>query len=423
MGVRRLIDDCCATGARLMPLPEALAVIDRDLVPVTAVESVPLWAALGRVLADDVTAAVTLPPLPNSAMDGYAVRAADMATDAETTLPVVARQAAGRPLDGEATPGGAVRIFTGAPMPDGFDAVVMQEDAEVLDDGARVRLPAGVKAGVNVRQAGEDVREGDVVLRRGMRLRAQDVAMAAAVGRSDLLVGAPLRVAVFSTGDELRDPGEPLPRGHIYDSNRVALKAMLAGLPVAVTDLGRLPDDPEAVRRALAAAAPDHDVVLTSGGVSVGEEDHVRGAVEALGAITFWRLLLKPGKPAALGHIGETVFLGLPGNPVATIVTFLLIARPIILRMSGATEIAPRRFQVPADFSFVKKGGRREFIRVQLATAEDGRTVARTLTGQGSHLMSSVVQAHALAELEEDRAGVEPGDMLTVIPFPDTMAG
>ncbi|WP_404381069.1 gephyrin-like molybdotransferase Glp [Caenispirillum salinarum] len=423
MGVRRLIDDCCGAGARLMPLPEALAIIDRDLVPLTAVETAPLWAALGRVLADDVTAAVSLPPLPNSAMDGYAVRAADMAADAETTLPVVARQAAGQPLEGTPAPGGAVRIFTGAPMPEGFDAVVMQEEAEVLDDGARVRLPAGVKTGVNVRHAGEDVREGTVVLKRGTRLRAQDVAMAAAVGRAELPVGAPLRVAVFSTGDELRDPGEPLPHGCIYDANRQALKGMLAGLPVAVTDLGILPDDPEAVRGALSRAAPEHDVVVTSGGVSVGEEDHVRGAVEALGAITFWRLRLKPGKPAALGRIGETVFLGLPGNPVATIVTFLLIARPIILRLAGATDIAPRRFQVPADFRFEKKGGRREFIRVQLATAEDGRTVARTLTGQGSHLISSVVNAHALAELEEDCPGVEPGDMLTVIPFPDTMAG
>lgn len=423
MGVRRLIDDCCASGARLMPLPEALAVIDRDMTPVAAVETVSLEAALGRVLAEDVTAAITLPPLPSSAMDGYAVRAADMAPDAETALQVVARQAAGRPLEGEAVAGGAVRIFTGAPMPDGFDAVVMQEEAEVLENGARVRLPAGVRPGVNVRQAGEDVRAGDVVLRRGMRLRAQDVAMAAAVGHACLPVRTRLRVAVFSTGDELHDPGESLPPGHIYDSNRVAMKAMLAGLPVTVTDLGCLPDDPDAVRTALAAAAPEHDVVLTSGGVSVGEEDHVRGAVESLGAITFWRLLLKPGKPAALGRIGDSVFLGLPGNPVATMVTFLLVARPILLRMAGASDIAPRRFQVPADFRFVKKGRRREFVRVQLAVDGAGRTVARTMTGQGSHLITSVVQAHALAELEEERSGVEPGDLLTVIPFPDTMAG
>lgn len=276
---------------------------------------------------------------------------------------------------------------------------------------------------MNVRQAGEDVRAGDVVLRRGGRLRAQDVSMAAAVGRSELPVGAPLRVAVFSTGDELRDPGEDLPAGFIYDSNRVALKGMLAGLPVSVTDLGRLPDDPAAIREALASAAPRHDLLLTTGGVSVGEEDHVRGAVESLGAITFWKLKLKPGKPAALGHIGEAVFLGLPGNPVATIVTFLLVARPIILRMCGADDIAPRRFQVPADFSFRKKGERREFVRVRLDTDANGRTVARTVTEQGSHLISSVVQAHGLAELEEDRAYVEPGDMLTVIPFPDTMAG
>lgn len=422
MGVRRLLDDCCATAARLTPLPEALAMIDRALVPVTATERVPLWAALGRVLAEDVTSEVDLPPLPNSAMDGYAVRAADLSPDAETVLPVTGRQAAGRALEGEAKAGGTVRIFTGAPMPDGLDSVVMQEEVEDLGDG-RVRLPAGVSPGVNVRNAGEDVTRGTVVLKAGARLRAQDISMAAAVGRAELTVGRPLKVAVFSTGDELREPGEPLPPGCIYDSNRQAMKAMLAGLPVTVTDLGRLPDVPEEVEKALAAAAPDHDLVMTTGGVSVGEEDHVRQVVEHLGAITMWRLALKPGKPAALGRIGETVFLGLPGNPVATTVTFLLIARPILMRLAGATEIGLRRFQVPADFTYRKKGSRREFVRVRLETGADGRTVARTLTGQGSHMISSVVQAHALAELPEDCSGVTPGDMLDVIPFPDTMAG
>lgn len=422
MGVRRLLDDCCAAAKRLMSLDEALAIIDRDLAPVTDVETVPLWAALGRVLAHDVTARIDLPPATNSAMDGYAVIAADLGADAETTLPVAARQAAGRPLEGTAQAGAAVRIFTGAPMPAGFDAVVMQEEVTVQPDG-RVTIPPGVRPGRNVRHAGEDVEAGSVVLHSGARLRAQDIAMAAAVGHGTLTVSRPLRVAVFSTGDELYEPGDELPPGCIYDSNRHALQAMLAGLPVAVTDLGRLADDPAVVKRAIEAAAVDHDLVMTTGGVSVGEEDHVRQAVEAQGAITFWRLNIKPGKPVALGRVGETVFIGLPGNPVATAVTFLLVARPILLRLAGARDIALRRFQVPAGFSYVKKEGRREFIRVRLETQADGGTLARLERGQGSHMISSLVDSHALAELAEDSPGVREGEALTVIPFPDTMAG
>lgn len=423
MGVGRLIDDCCSTPDRLMPLPEALDVIARSLEPVTEATRVPLAAALGRVLAEDVESPVSLPPLDNSAMDGYAVRAADLAPEGETVLPVTARQAAGRPLEGDAAaPGGAVRIFTGAPMPAGFDTVVMQEDVTVEEEG-RIRLPVGIRPGANVRRAGEDVTAGSVVLTAGARVRAQDVAMAAAVGRADLAVARPLRVAIFSTGDELRDPGQPLPAGCIYDSNRHAMAALLAGLPVTVTDLGCLPDRPETVEAALREAAPVHDLIITSGGVSVGEEDHVRAVVDRLGALTFWRLAVKPGKPAALGRIGDTVFLGLPGNPVATTVTFLLIARPIILRLCGAADGTLRRVQVPAAFSYRKKGSRREFVRVTLADDGTGRTVAQALTGQGSHMISSVVQANAMAELPESCEGVAPGDLLTVIPFPDTMAG
>ncbi len=422
MGVRRLLDDCCGAAKRLMPLDEALAVIDRDLVPVTDVEPAPLWAALGRVLAHDVVSGVDLPPATNSAMDGYALATADVAGETETVLPVSGRQAAGRPLEGEARPGAAVRIFTGAPLPSGCDAVVMQEEVSLQPDG-RVAIPPGVKPGRNVRPAAEDVAAGAIVLRAGCRLRAQDIAMAAAVGRADLTVSRPLRVALFSTGDELHEPGGPLPPGGIYDSNRHTLRAMLAGLPVTATDLGRLADDPAVVRRALEAAALDHDVVMTTGGVSVGEEDHVRQAVEAQGAITFWRLNIKPGKPVALGRLGETVFLGLPGNPVATVVTFLLVARPILLRLAGASDIRLRRFRVPAGFSYVKKEGRREFIRVRLETQADGTTIARLNRGQGSHMISSLVESHALAELAEDSPGVTDGELLTIIPFPDTMAG
>lgn len=411
----QLDNDCFAFGGPMMAVEPALALLAGRVGPVTATESVPLSAALGRVLAADVVAPFNVPPHDNAAVDGYAVFFDDLAAEGATVLPVTARVAAGQWLGRPAVRGEAVRIFTGAPMPSGMDTVFMQEDCR--SDGATVTLPAGIRRGVNRRLAGEDVREGSVVLAAGRRLRPEDIALAASLGHAVLEVRCRLRVAVFSTGDELRQPGQALEPGAVYDANRFALIALLTRLGCAVTDLGILPDRFETIRDALAAAAASHDALITSGGMSTGEEDHVKPAVEANGRLDFWRLAIKPGRPVALGRVRDAVFVGLPGNPVAVVVTFLRIARPILLRLMGAADENPRAIPVRAAFAHKKKPGRREFLRGSLTRGEDGMLEASKYPRDGAGVLSSLVESEGLIELPEDLARVEPGMTVDFLPF------
>ncbi|KAA0576777.1 gephyrin-like molybdotransferase Glp [Azospirillum sp. Sh1] len=411
----QLDNDCFAFGGPMMAVEPALALLAGRVGPVTATEIVPLSDALGRVLAADLVAPFNVPPHDNAAVDGYAVFFDDLAADGATVLPVTARVAAGQWLGRPAVRGEAVRIFTGAPMPSGMDTVFMQEDCR--SDGSTVALPAGIRRGVNRRLAGEDVREGSVVLAAGRRLRPEDIALAASLGHAVLEVRCRLRVAVFSTGDELRQPGQVLEPGAVYDANRFALIALLTRLGCAVTDLGILPDRFETIRDALAEAAASHDALITSGGMSTGEEDHVKPAVEANGRLDFWRLAIKPGRPVALGRVRGAVFVGLPGNPVAVVVTFLRIARPILLRLMGAADEAPRAIPVRAAFAHKKKPGRREFLRGSLARGEDGALVASKYPRDGAGVLSSLVESEGLIELPEDLAGVEPGMTVDFLPF------
>jgi molybdopterin molybdotransferase len=415
----QLSDDCFAHGGALMPLDDALALLDKKLQPVRDPETLPLAGAVGRVLAEDVVAGVDVPPHDNSAVDGYALFFDDLDPGRETRLPVTGRAAAGHPLGRPALRGEAIRIFTGAPMPDGPDTVMMQEDCR--PDGDHVVLAAGIKRGANRRHAGEDVKRGDTVLRRGRRLKPQDLGLAAAVGRTGVAVYQQLRVAVFSTGDEVREPGQPLPDGAIYDANRYALMAAASRLGCPVSDLGILPDDAAAIRTALGAAAGGHDLLLTSGGVSVGEEDHVKAAVEANGSMHFWRLAIKPGRPVAMGQIGSTPIVGLPGNPGAALVTFLLIARPILLRLAGASHTAPRRFRVRLDFDYRKKAGRREFVRAMLKTGPDGAPVAVRHGRSGAGILSSMVDADGLLDLAADTTTLESGSTVDFLPFSELL--
>ena len=411
----QLDNDCFAFGGPMMAVEPALALLAGRVGPVTATETVRLTDALGRVLAADLVAPFSVPPHDNAAVDGYAVFFDDLAADAPTVLPVTARVAAGQWLGRPAVRGEAVRIFTGAPMPAGMDTVFMQEDCRT--DGATVTLPAGSRRGVNRRLAGEDVREGSVVLSAGRRLRPEDIALAASLGHATLEVRCRLRVAVFSTGDELRQPGQPLQPGAVYDANRYALIALLTRLGCAVTDLGILPDRFEAIRDALAEAAVGHDALITSGGMSTGEEDHVKPAVEANGRLDFWRLAIKPGRPVALGRVRDAVFVGLPGNPVAVVVTFLRIARPILLRLMGAADETPRPIPVRAAFTHRKKPGRREFLRGSLTRGEDGALAASKYPRDGAGVLSSLVESEGLIELPEDLAQVEPGMIVDFVPF------
>jgi molybdopterin molybdotransferase len=360
-----------------------------------------------------------VPGADNAAVDGYAIHFDDLDAAAETRLPVVGRAAAGHPY-GQALPrGAALRIFTGALMPAGPDTVMMQEDCR--PDGDAVRLRPGIKRGSNRRRAGEDVKAGAVVLAAGVRLRPQDVGLAAAVGRTSLIVARPLRVALFSSGDELVEPGRALAPGAIYDSNRVTIAALLRQLGCAVSDLGILKDRAAPLRTALARAAESHDLIITSGGVSVGEEDHVKAAVETLGRLHLWRLAIKPGRPLALGQIDAgnraVPFVGLPGNPVAAMVTFLRIAKPILLRLMGAGDFSPTLYRVRALFEHRKKTDRREFLRARLVPDAAGGLAAIKFPREGAGILSSLVEADGLVELPESMTRLEAGTMVDFLPF------
>ena len=415
----RLSDDCFASGGDLLPMAAALELLAAKTAPVVEWESVPLAVARGRILAEPILAPHDVPPHDNAAVDGYAVFFDDLAPGAPTLLPVVGRVAAGHPLPAAARRGAAVRIFTGAPIPEGLDTVLMQEDCS--EAKGTVRIPPGVKRGANRRRAGEDIKSGTTVLGAGQRLRPQEIGLAASLGFAALRVHRRLRVALFSTGDELRDPGSALPPGAIYDANRYALLALLEGLGAVVTDLGILPDERAGIHRAIAAAADGHDLILTSGGMSTGEEDHVKAAVEAQGRLHFWRLAIKPGRPVALGQIGRVPFLGLPGNPAAMMVTFLLLARPLVLCLSGARHAPPRRFRVSAGFDYKKRSNRCDYLRARLERGEAGGWVARKFPRDGAGILSPMVEADGFAEIGEGISRIEPGMSIDFIPFSEVL--
>ncbi|MBB2960127.1 gephyrin-like molybdotransferase Glp [Methylobacterium sp. R2-1] len=409
----QLTDDCFAFGGKLMRIEEAVASIAERFPVIAGTETVPLGLADGRIAAEDILAAHDLPPFANTAVDGYAVRFADLAPEGETVLPVGGRLAAGAAA-GAMQEGTAIRIFTGAPMPPGADTVFMQED--VRREGDRVTLPAGLNRGANTRPEGEDLARGGLAITAGRRLRPQDLALAAATGHARIAVRRRLRVALFSTGDELTEPGAPLRPGAIHDSNRVLLATLLTRLGVAVDDLGILRDDPATLPSRLAEAARDHDLILTTGGVSTGEEDHVKAAVEAQGRLMLWRLAIKPGRPVAAGLVAGTPFIGLPGNPVAVYVTLLFVVRPLLARLGGALYEPPLSWPVRSAFAYRKKAGRREFVRVSLARAGDGGLEAQKFPREGAGVLTSLTESDGLVELPDDATGVAPGDTLAYYP-------
>ncbi|CAO4166245.1 molybdopterin molybdotransferase MoeA [Methylorubrum populi] len=409
----QLSDDCFAFGTKPMRIEEAVAQIAERFPLLAGTETIPLHLADGRIAAEDVFAAHDLPPFANAAVDGYAVRFADLNPETETILPVSGRLAAGAAA-GAAPPGGAIRIFTGAPMPPGADTVFMQED--VRRDGDQVTLPPGLKRGANARPAGEDLERGGLAIPAGRRLRPQDLALAAASGQGQIAVRRRLRVALFSTGNELTEPGAPLRPGAIHDSNRVLLATLLTRLGVTASDLGILRDDPTTLPGQLAEAARDHDLILTSGGVSTGEEDHVKAAVEAQGRLMLWRLAIKPGRPVAAGLVAGTPFLGLPGNPVAVYVTLLFVVRPLLARLGGALHEPPLSWPVRAGFTYRKKAGRREFVRVSLARGADGTVEAHKFPRDGAGVLTSLTESDGLVELPDDSVGIVPGDTLAYYP-------
>jgi molybdopterin molybdotransferase len=403
----QLSDDCFAFGGPMMSVDEAVHIIAARVTAVQDIETVSLTAADGRILAEEISAPLPLPPFTNSAVDGYAVRSGDLAQVGEQAFPVAGRVQAGASVQGPVEPGHAVRIFTGAPMPQGADTVFMQEDVR-LDQG-RVVLPAGLKPGANVRPAGEDVPAGHSALAAGQRLRPQDVALAAAFGLTHVEVRRRIRVAVFSTGNELVSPGAARGAAQLFDSNRFMLMAMLVRLGCEVSDLGILGDDRVSLASALKSVAGTLDLILTTGGVSTGEEDHVKAAVESVGTLVLWRMAIKPGRPVAMGIIGGTPFIGLPGNPVASFVTFVHVVRPTVLALAGATQQHLVPMPVRAAFTYKKKIARREYVRVNLRRSENGALEAVKFPREGAGLLSSLVDTDGLVELGEEITQVEPG--------------
>ncbi len=400
---------------------EALALIREVARPVTAREDVPLGSACGRILAEDVVATVDVPPHANAAVDGYAFCFDDhQGPDKLTSLPITRRIPAGEAPCHPLGRGEAARIFTGAPMPAGSDTVAMQENVQL--DGANVILPANTRRGANRRHAGEDVTRGSIILNRGRRLRATDVGLAASAGLTSVTCRTPLNVAVFSTGNEVTEPGQELQPGKIYDANRYAVRALLDNLDCNVTDFGILPDDAETTRKSILTAARNHQVLMTSGGVSVGDEDHVQRTVREHGVLHAWYMAIKPGRPLVLGEIGDSAFVGLPGNPAAAIVTFLRFARPLLLLLAGASEVEPLTYRVRSGFERRKKGGRREYVRVHLQRARDGELEAQAFRREGAGILASLVETDGLAELPEAMTQLFRGDMIDVLPFSEVMS-
>jgi len=417
----QLSDDCFAFSGPLLPVDQLERIIHERIAPVAEVERVRLAEARGRTLARDIEAPIDLPPFDNSAVDGYAVRHADLNAQADTAVAIAERITAGRASAGPLLAGTAIRIFTGAPMPDGADTVFMQEDVQV--DGDTAILPPGLKPGANRRLAGEDVQAGSVALPAGRRLSVADVALAAALGLTELPVRRRIRVALFSTGDELAEPGEALSRAQLYDANRTLLSGLIEALGAEVTDLGILRDDPASLAPALKRAAEGHDVVLTSGGVSAGEADHVRDAVEAVGRLVFWRVAIKPGRPVAMGVIpagrpdASAAFVGLPGNPAAAFVTFVRVVRPLLMRLSGANPPVLLALPVRAAFAYRKKEGRREYVRVALRRADDGVIEALRHRQEGAGVITSLTETDGLVELAENVTTVERGSTVAFLSY------
>ncbi|TXN40912.1 molybdopterin molybdotransferase MoeA [Methylobacterium sp. WL119] len=410
----RLSDDCFDPSVPVMTVAEATAMILSRLPVVAGVESVPLSQADGRIAAEDVSAAIDVPPFDNSAVDGYAVRFSDLSETGSTLLPVRGRLPAGA-APSALSARAADRIFTGAAMPDGADTVVMQEDVEVTPAG--VVLPSGIVRGANRRPAGEDIARGSVAIPAGRRLRPQDLALAAAIGRDAIPVRRALRVAVFSTGNELTEPGGARAASGIHDSNRVMLIALLRRLGADARDLGILRDDPDVLAARLREAAQGHDLILTSGGVSVGEEDHVKNAVAAAGSLAFWRLAIKPGRPVAMGVVAGTPFVGLPGNPVAAFVTLAFVVRPLLDRLSGAVHTEPRGMPMRAAFALSRKPGRREFLRVCVHRAADGACEATLFPRRGSGTITSLTGSDGFADVPDHLGRIDPGDFLAFHAF------
>ncbi len=408
----------CCDAPGLMPLEDAMENMLSRIKPIQTTLQLPLAEAIGYVLAEDILSPIFVPPFDNSAMDGYAIRIADLSNNA--TMPVAGKSFAGQPFEGEWPQGSCVRIMTGAKIPDGCDAVIMQENTVVGEDGVTF-TQTEVKPQSNIRPTGDDIRKGDIVLPKGSRLTSRDIPMIATLGISHVTVVRKPRVAFFSTGDELKPLGQPLAEGQIYDSNRYGIKPLIENFGCEPIDLGIIPDCPETLKATFEQAQSLADVVVTSGGVSVGEADYTKDILEELGEIGFWKLAIKPGKPFAFGKLSTAWFCGLPGNPVSAVLTMYVLVQPMLAKLSGHTEWkAPESIPATTKTAFKKVPGRTDYQR-GIYTIEDGKFVVETTGNQSSGAFRSMSLANCFVVLERERGRVEVGETVNIQLFNSTL--
>lgn len=405
----------CDSDSGWLTVEQARARMCDSVKIIRGFERVAIRDGLSRILAKDVISPINVPPYDNSAMDGYAVRSADLPDSGEVTLKLSGQSFAGTPFDGEMKAGETIRIMTGAKLPEGADSVIMQE--QVQRDGDVITISSGHKPGQNVRYIGEDIQQDGPALTAGKKLGPAEIGLLASLGIPEVTVKRKLRVAFFSTGDELRAVGEPLGEGQIYDSNRYTLYGMLTQLGVELIDMGVIPDDRQQIENAFSTAANLADAVITSGGVSVGEADYVKETLDKLGEINFWKVNMKPGKPLAFGKVDEAVFIGLPGNPVSVMVTFYQFALPALRRMQGQNGIEPVIVKVPCKSMLKKRPGRTDFQRGILSRDENGELLVDGSGMQGSHILSGMSKANCLIILPAESGNIDAGSLVDVQPF------
>lgn len=409
--------DCCAGGG-LMALSDAWQYLQDHISPITAADTLALSDAIGRTLTETITARAPVPAFDNSAMDGYALA---MSEGTDTAYQVVGQALAGAPWDGMLARGQAIRIMTGAAVPKGANTVIMQEKVERKGD--TLHLTAPPKPDDNIRPEGDDFDIGDILLQAGDTLGVAHLGLLAAAGVAEVNVLKPLRLALLATGDELRAPGESLGPGQIYETNRPVIKALLRDLPVTITDFGILPDNPDTLRRTLTEASEQYDLVISTGGVSVGDSDYTRQILEELGDVHFWRLAIKPGKPLAFGKLGNAWFFGLPGNPVSALATAHVVVLPALRLLAGQPWQLPHTVTAVASEAFRKRPGRRDFQRAVLTYRPDGTADIRPTGAQGSHQLSVIAHSNAYAVLSADQGDVAAGESVLVMPFPQSLTG
>ena len=408
---------CDTPDVTLIPYEEALQNLLDHAQPVADIERVNIVDALNRILAEDLTSTINVPPAANTSMDGYAIRTSDVNAHGMTRLQVTQRIPAGN-AGQIIEPGTAARIFTGAPIPEAADAVIMQE--QVTAEGDFMSFDASVSKGQNIREAGEDITVDQCILSKGKQLLAQDLGLAASIGHGQINVRRKIRVGIFFTGDELVEPGNPLAAGKIYDSNRYTLTGLLQSMGCEIVDLGIVGDTLEQTRKALTEASQDTDLVITSGGVSVGEEDYVRIALEQLGQLNMWRVKIKPGKPLAFGMVGDTAFFGLPGNPVSVFATFCLFVSPYLKSLQGRKETLPKAVSVTAGFEWTKPDSRKEFARARLSRDQNNRAIAELYPNQSSGVLMSTSWAEGFVVIPED-SRINTGDSLDYYSFTEML--